>query len=194
MATCKFNECCNYNFLLDEIPEAGTHVTIVINREGEFCHNFKPVQKRHMLSNRYATLNHANSQRVCCTCKQVNAQMKAMVRCANCWNWFHCDCVDYIDIPRKDGLDYICQACQNVKEQESNCGNEAGATALESIITTTTKKEFMHPIPSSTANSEIPHNNNMIHVKNIASRNNDTNYSKYNTNLCDIEQHDKEEC
>ena len=24
--------------------------------------------------------------------------------------------------------------------------------------------------------------------------NNDTNYSKYTTNLCDIEQHDKEEC
>ena len=42
-----------------------------------------------MLSNRYAALDHANSQRVCCTCKQVNAQMKAMVRCANCWNWFH---------------------------------------------------------------------------------------------------------
>ena len=194
VASCKFNECCNYHFLLDEIPEAGTHVTIVINREGEFCHKFKPVQKRHMLSNRYATLDHANSQRVCCTCKQVNAQMKPMVRCANCCNWFHCDCVDYNDIPRKDGLDYICQACKNVKGRESNCGNEVGATALESIITT--KKEFMHPIPTSTANSEIPHNNNMIHVKNIVSHmsNNDTNYSKYTTNLCDIEQHDKEEC
>ena len=54
----------------------------------------------------------------------------------------------------------------------------------------------MHPIPTSTANSEIPHNNNMIHVKNIVSHmsNNDTNYSKYTTNICDIEQHDKEEC
>ena len=119
--------------------------------------------------------------------------MKAMVRCANCWNWFHCDCVDYNDIQRKDGLDYIFQECQNVKGRESNSSNEVGATALESVITTTTKKEFMHPIPSSTANSKIPHNNNMIHVKNIVSRmsNNDTNYSKYTTNLCDIEQHDK---
>ena len=54
----------------------------------------------------------------------------------------------------------------------------------------------MHPIPSSTVNSEIPHNNNMIHVKNSVPHmsNNDTNYSKYTTNLCDIEQHDKEEC
>ena len=65
VATCKFNGCCNYHFLLDEIPEAGTHVTIVINIEGEFCHKLKPVQKRHLLSNRYATLDHANSQRVC---------------------------------------------------------------------------------------------------------------------------------
>ena len=53
----------------------------------------------------------------------------------------------------------------------------------------------MHPISSSTANSEIPHNNNMIHVKNSVPRmsNNDINYSKCTTNLCDIEQHDKEE-
>ena len=36
----------------------------------------------------------------------------------------------------------------------------------------------------------------MIHVKNIVSHmsNNDTNYSKYTTDLCAIEQHDKEEC
>ena len=54
----------------------------------------------------------------------------------------------------------------------------------------------MHPIPSSTANSEIPHNNNMIHVKNIVSHmsNKDTNYSKYTTDICNIEQHDKGEC
>ena len=92
-----------------------------------------------MLSNRYDTLDHANCQRVCCTCKQVNAQIKAMVRCANCWNWFHCDCVDYNEIPRKYGLDYICQECPNVKGRESNCGNEVGAAELASIITTTTK-------------------------------------------------------
>ena len=117
--------------------------------------------------------------------------MKAMVCCANCWNWFKWDCVDYKEIPRKDGLDYIYQECQNVKGRESNCGNEVGATVLEIKITTT--KRVMHPIPSSTANSKILHKNSMIHIKNSVSHmsNND---SKYTTELCDIKQHDKEEC
>ena len=77
VATCKFNECCKYHFLLDEIPEAGTHVTIVINREGEFCHKFKPVQKRHMLRNRChtrsCTLNAcaAHANKFCHKCELV---------------------------------------------------------------------------------------------------------------------------
>ena len=136
-------------------------------------------------------VNLENSKRLYCTCKQVNDPMKPMMHYEKRWNWFHWDCVGNKDSP--NGLDYICKESQTIIGRERNCGNETGSTALESQ--TTTDKQFIHPIPSSTVNNNyyILHNNNIIHVKNkyiISHMNiNDTNDSKYTTYFCDTEQH-----
>ena len=53
VAACKFNECCNYHFLLDDIPVAGIRVI----RQGEYCHKCEIVNKRHMIGDTRAIIN-----------------------------------------------------------------------------------------------------------------------------------------
>ena len=57
VAACKFNECCNYHFLLVDIPVAGIPVNIRIIRQGEFCHKCELVIKRHMIGDTRAIIN-----------------------------------------------------------------------------------------------------------------------------------------
>ena len=56
VAACKFNECCNYHFLLDDIPVAGIPVNIRVIRQGEFCHKCQLVNKRHMIGDTRAII------------------------------------------------------------------------------------------------------------------------------------------
>ena len=57
VAACKFNECCNYHFLLDAIPVAGIPVNHRVIRQGEFCHKCELVKKRHMIDDTHAIIN-----------------------------------------------------------------------------------------------------------------------------------------
>ena len=57
VAACKFNKCCNHHLLLDDIPVAGIPVNIRVIRQGEFCHKFELVKKRHMIGNTRAIIN-----------------------------------------------------------------------------------------------------------------------------------------
>ena len=57
VASCKFDECCNYHFLLDNIPFAGIPVNIRDIRQEEFCHKCELVKKRHMIGDTRATIS-----------------------------------------------------------------------------------------------------------------------------------------
>ena len=52
VAACKFNECCNYHFLLDDIP-----VNICVIRQREFWHKCELMNKRHMIGDTHPIIN-----------------------------------------------------------------------------------------------------------------------------------------
>ena len=57
VAACKFNECCNYHFLLDDIPVAGIPANIRVIRQGGFCHKCELVKKSHMIGDTRTIIN-----------------------------------------------------------------------------------------------------------------------------------------